>query len=112
MTLPDDGYDLILFIRMLLEIAHFQVQHSSQEYRDAVENYKEQRHKVSHLKKMVKGTKGFFKYKQIVDARNFTIEKIGRLETRSHRLSRRISQIEPTGWKEFLQVYTTILLHM
>lgn len=60
---------------------------------------------------MVKGTKGFVVFKQIVDARKFTIDKIGRLETRSRRLARRISQIEPTGWKEFLQVYTSIL-HM
>lgn len=36
--------------------------------------------------------------------RNFTKEKIERLEARSRRLTRRIRQIEPTGWKEFLQV--------
>ncbi|XP_078174311.1 DEAD/DEAH box helicase isoform X1 [Carex rostrata] len=85
-----------------------EVQILSQEYLDAVENYREQRRKVSNQKKMVKGTKGFLVFKQIVDARKFTIDKIGRLETRSRRLARRISQIEPTGWKEFLQISRVI----
>ncbi|KAJ1696081.1 hypothetical protein LUZ63_004593 [Rhynchospora breviuscula] len=85
-----------------------EVQHLSREYQVAVENFKEQRRKVSRLKKMVKGTKGFAEFKKIVDARNFTIDKIGRLEARARRLTRRISQIEPTGWKEFLQISKVI----
>jgi hypothetical protein len=44
--------------------------------------------------------------------RNFTKEKIERLEARSRRLTRRIMQIEPTGWKEFLQVIIYDFLYL
>lgn len=56
------------------------------------------------MKKTIKGTKGFKEFQKIIDMRNFTKEKIERLEARSRRLTRRLKQIEPTGWKEFLQV--------
>lgn len=56
------------------------------------------------MKKTIKSTKGFKEFQKIIDMRNFTKEKIERLEARSRRLTRRIKQIEPTGWKEFLQV--------
>lgn len=82
----------------------FQVRYLSQAYQDAVESYKEQRRKVSRLKKKITNTKGFKEFKKIIDMRNFTKEKIERLEARSRRLTRRLEQIEPTGWREFLQV--------
>ena len=56
------------------------------------------------MKKTIRSTKGFREFQKIIDMRNFTKEKIERLEARSRRLTRRIMQIEPTGWKEFLQV--------
>ncbi|RLM78407.1 DEAD-box ATP-dependent RNA helicase ISE2, chloroplastic [Panicum miliaceum] len=85
-----------------------EVERFSQEHQDAVECYKQQRRKVSHLKKTIKSTKGFKEFQKIIDMRNFTKEKIERLEARSRRLTRRIKQIEPTGWKEFLQISKVI----
>ncbi|KAL6911461.1 hypothetical protein ACP4OV_000266 [Aristida adscensionis] len=85
-----------------------EVERFSQEHQDAVECYKQQRRKVSQLKKTIKSTKGFKEFQKILDMRNFTKEKIERLEARSRRLTRRIRQIEPTGWKEFLQISKVI----
>ncbi|XP_040377451.1 DExH-box ATP-dependent RNA helicase DExH15 chloroplastic isoform X2 [Oryza brachyantha] len=81
-----------------------EVERFSHEHQDAVECYKQQRRKVSQLKKTIRSTKGFKEFQKIIDMRNFTKEKIERLEARSRRLTRRIRQIEPTGWKEFLQI--------
>ncbi|KAK2994386.1 hypothetical protein RJ640_029501 [Escallonia rubra] len=80
----------------------------SQAYHDAVECYKDQRNKVSRLKKKIARTEGFKEYKKIIDMTKFTEEKIRRLKSRSSRLIRRIEQIEPSGWKEFLQVSNVI----
>lgn len=76
----------------------------SEAYRDAVGRYKEQRSRVSQLKKKITNTKGFKEFKKIIDMTKFIKEKMERLNARSNRLSKRIGQIEPTGWKEFLQV--------
>ncbi|KAK8967906.1 hypothetical protein KSP40_PGU005431 [Platanthera guangdongensis] len=80
----------------------------SEEYIDAVKCYREQQTKVSRLKKKLTNTKGFRNFKRIMDMVNFNKEKIVRLEARSHRLTRRIKQIEPSGWKEFLQISKVI----
>ncbi|KAI4328322.1 hypothetical protein L6164_020684 [Bauhinia variegata] len=80
----------------------------SQAYIDAIERYKEQRNKVSRLKKKIARSEGFKEYKKIIDMAKFTEEKIKRLRTRSKRLTNRIEQIEPSGWKEFLQVSNVI----
>ncbi|XP_030553637.1 DExH-box ATP-dependent RNA helicase DExH15 chloroplastic [Rhodamnia argentea] len=80
----------------------------SQEFHDAVECYKAQRTKVARLKKKIARTEGFKEYKKIIDMTKFTEEKIRRLKTRSKRLINRIEQIEPSGWKEFLQVSQVI----
>lgn len=80
------------------------MKHWSVEYEDSVRCYKEQRRKVSRLKKKITNTKGFKEFKKVIDLTNFTKEKIERLEARSNRLVKRIEQIEPSGWKEFLQV--------
>lgn len=80
----------------------------SQPYLDAVECYKEQRNKVSRLKKRIARTEGFREYKKIVDMAKFTKEKIKRLKARSNRLISRIEKIEPSGWKEFLQISNVI----
>ncbi|KAJ6801389.1 DExH-box ATP-dependent RNA helicase DExH15 chloroplastic isoform X1 [Iris pallida] len=85
-----------------------EVRHWSQEYEDVVDSYKQQRSKVSRLKKKITSTKGFKEFKKIIDMTNFTKEKIERLEARSQRLVRRIEQIEPSGWKEFLQISKVI----
>lgn len=84
----------------------------SQGYQSAVQQYKEQRRKVSQLKKKVTSTSGFREFKKIIDATNFTKEKIKRLKARSDRLINRIKQIEPSGWKDFLQVIHTLVFFM
>ncbi|XP_061360795.1 DExH-box ATP-dependent RNA helicase DExH15 chloroplastic [Gastrolobium bilobum] len=80
----------------------------SQAYKDAIEHYKDQRNKVSRLKKKIARTEGYREYNKIIDAVKFTEEKIKRLKTRSKRLINRIEQIEPSGWKEFMQVSNVI----
>ncbi|KAK8579455.1 hypothetical protein V6N13_142666 [Hibiscus sabdariffa] len=82
--------------------------HMSQEYIESVEHYKEQRNKVSHLKKKIARTEGFQEYKKILDKAKFTEEKIKRLKTRSNHLINRMEKIEPSGWKEFLQISNVI----
>jgi len=56
------------------------------------------------LRKKIARTEGFKAYKKIIDKAKFTEEKIQRLKARSDRLMSRIEKIEPSGWKEFLQV--------
>ncbi|WOL06650.1 DExH-box ATP-dependent RNA helicase DExH15 chloroplastic isoform X1 [Canna indica] len=85
-----------------------EVANQSGEYHEIVGHYKEQRRKVSQLKKKITNTKGFKEFKKIIDATKFTKERIERLNSRSNRLSKRIAQIEPTGWKEFLQISKVI----
>ncbi|XP_068652054.1 DExH-box ATP-dependent RNA helicase DExH15 chloroplastic-like [Aristolochia californica] len=80
----------------------------SEAYNEAVNCYKEQRTKVSRLKKKIRSTDGFKEYKKIIDVTNFTKDKIKRLVARSERLTNRIEQIEPSGWKEFLQISNVI----
>lgn len=80
----------------------------SEPYLNAVELYKEQRNKVARLKKRIARTEGFKEYKKIIDVAKFTEEKIKRLKTRSKRLTNRVEQIEPAGWKEFLKISNII----
>ncbi|GER32299.1 helicase [Striga asiatica] len=80
----------------------------SETYRTAIELYKDQRNKVARLKKKIARTEGFKEYKKILDVAKFTEEKIRRLNVRSRRLATRIEQIEPSGWKEFLQISNVI----
>ncbi|XP_057774743.1 DExH-box ATP-dependent RNA helicase DExH15 chloroplastic isoform X2 [Salvia miltiorrhiza] len=80
----------------------------SEAYKNAVQCYKDQRNKVSRLKKKIARTEGFREYKKILDTAKFNEEKIRRLKARSLRLATRIEQIEPSGWKEFLQISNVI----
>ncbi|KAL9226282.1 hypothetical protein vseg_002113 [Gypsophila vaccaria] len=84
------------------------VSHISPAYVEAVECYKKQRNKVSHLKKRISRTEGFREYKRILDLAKLAAEKIRRLRNREKRLIDRIEQIEPSGWKEFLQISNVI----
>ncbi|CAK7332739.1 unnamed protein product [Dovyalis caffra] len=85
-----------------------EVLHMSHAYHDAVESYKDQRNKVARLKKKIARTEGFKEYKRILDWKNFTGDKIKRLQMRSNRLSERIQEIEPSGWKEFLKITNVV----
>ncbi|KAE8713531.1 DEAD-box ATP-dependent RNA helicase ISE2 [Hibiscus syriacus] len=82
--------------------------HMSQEYIESVEHYKEQRNKISRLKKKIARTEGFREYKKILDTARITEEKIKRLKARSNHLINRMEKIEPSGWKEFLQISNVI----
>ncbi|TKY69772.1 DEAD-box ATP-dependent RNA helicase ISE2 [Spatholobus suberectus] len=79
-----------------------------QDYKDAIERYKEQRNKVARLKKKIARSEGYKEYFKIIESVKFTEEKIKRLKNRSKRLINRIEQIEPSGWKEFMQVSNVI----
>ncbi|KAL6513817.1 DExH-box ATP-dependent RNA helicase DExH15 chloroplastic [Orobanche hederae] len=81
---------------------------STETYQTAIECYKDQNEKVSSLKKKIMCAKGFKEYKKIIDVAKFTEEKIRILKARSRRLTTRIEQIEPSGWKEFLQISNVI----
>ncbi|KAJ6981152.1 DExH-box ATP-dependent RNA helicase DExH15 chloroplastic [Populus alba x Populus x berolinensis] len=85
-----------------------EVLHMSQAYHDAVESYKDQRNKVARLKKTIARTEGFKEYKRILHWKNFTEDKIKRLKMRSNRLSERLQEIEPSGWKEFLKISNVV----
>ncbi|MBA0596484.1 DExH-box ATP-dependent RNA helicase DExH15 chloroplastic [Gossypium raimondii] len=85
-----------------------EVLHMSQAYIESVERYREQRNKVARLKKKIARTEGFREYKKILDTAKFTEEKIKRLKARSNHLINRMEQIEPSGWKEFLQISKVI----
>ena len=82
--------------------------HTLGAYHGAVEGYKQQRTKVARLKKKISRTEGFKEYKKVIDMTVLTEEKIKRLKARSRRLTNRIEQIEPSGWKEFLQISNVI----
>lgn len=85
-----------------------EVLHVSQEYIESVERYKEQRNKVARLKKKIARTEGFREYKKILGMAKFTEDKIKRLKARSNHLINRMEKIEPSGWKEFLQISNVI----
>ncbi|KAL5100417.1 hypothetical protein RYX36_004744 [Vicia faba] len=80
----------------------------SQAYKDVSEQYRGQRNKVARLKKKMSRTEGYKEYNKILDAAKFVEEKIKQMKTRSKRLTNRIEQIEPSGWKEFMQVSNVI----
>lgn len=82
--------------------------HMSPAQLEAIECYRKQRNKVSHLKKKITRTEGFKEYKKIVDLAKVTVGKIRRLKSREKRLIDRIERIEPSGWKEFLQISNVI----
>ncbi|EPS65229.1 increased size exclusion limit 2, partial [Genlisea aurea] len=85
-----------------------EVLESSEAYQNAIESYRDQRSKVSRLKKRIARSEGFREYKKILDDAKFVEEKIRRLKSRARRLTTRIEQIEPSGWKEFLQISNVI----
>ncbi|ESQ28215.1 hypothetical protein EUTSA_v10018027mg [Eutrema salsugineum] len=85
-----------------------EVLHMSQEYDNAAEQYKEQRSKVSRLKKRISRSAGFREYKKILENAKLTVEKMKRLKARSRRLINRLEQIEPSGWKDFMRISNVI----
>ncbi|XP_031480170.1 DExH-box ATP-dependent RNA helicase DExH15 chloroplastic [Nymphaea colorata] len=85
-----------------------EVQEISPTYSQALESYTDQRSKVKRLKKKLMNSRGYKEYKRIIDIASVTREKIERLKDRSNRLISRIQQIEPSGWKEFVQVSNVI----
>ncbi|CAK9235184.1 unnamed protein product [Sphagnum troendelagicum] len=64
----------------------------------------DQRKLVSKLRKQLRATQGHRETKLLMGLQKMQIEKISRLQAKTARISARISQMQPTGWKEFLQV--------
>jgi hypothetical protein len=71
----------------------------------------DQRKLVSKLRKQLRATQGHRETKLLMGLQKMQIEKISRLQAKTARISARISQMQPTGWKEFLQVVKSHFQH-
>eukprot|EP01018_Ginkgo_biloba_P002355 Gb_35993 [translate_table: standard] len=76
----------------------------SQAYIELHRLYIEHKKGVSNLKKRIVRTRGYKEFQKLLQKNKLQKEKIERLKAKSNRLSARINQIEPTGWRDFLQV--------
>lgn len=59
---------------------------------------------LEKLNKMLKLTQGFRKYKLLLDLHQKRKEKIANLLSTASTLACRMKQLQPSGWKDFLQV--------
>lgn len=64
----------------------------------------QERKQIAQLRKKLKMTIGYKENQQLVVLQRSRFEKIARLKQKANRLATRISQMAPSGWKEFLQV--------
>ncbi|CAM6115193.1 unnamed protein product [Calypogeia fissa] len=64
----------------------------------------EKKKEISLLRKSLKRTLGYKEKHQLVVLQKSRLEKIARLQDKAAKISKRIKQMAPSGWKEFLQV--------
>lgn len=64
----------------------------------------QKRKEISTLRKSLKRSQGYKEKHQLVVLQKSRLEKIARLQDKAARISHRIKQMAPSGWKEFLQV--------
>jgi hypothetical protein len=76
----------------------------SQAYIESHRIYREHKKAVSVFKKRLKRTRCYQEFQRLSDMNKVQKEKIDRLKVKSNRIKGRIGQIEPTGWREFIQV--------
>lgn len=69
-----------------------------------------QRKEVAKLRKKLKLTQGHEESKIVVGLQKQRLEKLQWLRSKAARISTRINQMQPSGWKEFLQVLLCPLL--
>lgn len=66
--------------------------------------YKKQRKKISRIKTEMRGTRASREHQQALGMEKLKEAKIAELEKKKSQMLKRISQMQPSGWKEFLQV--------
>lgn len=64
----------------------------------------DRRKEASKLRKKLKQTQGYRESRKLVDLQRSRFDKLQRITAKANRISNRISQMQPSGWKEFLQV--------
>lgn len=64
---------------------------------------------LAKLNKKLKLTQGFRKYKLLLDLQQKRKDRIANLQTMASTLASRMKQLQPSGWKDFLQV--SVCLH-
>lgn len=75
----------------------------SQAYLESQRIYREHKKAVSVFKKKLRRTRCYQEFQRLSDMNKVQKEKINRLKVKSNRIKGRIGQIEPTGWREFIQ---------
>lgn len=75
----------------------------SEAYIESQRIYREHKKAVSIFKKRLKRTRCYQEFQRLSDMNKVWKENIDRLKVKSNRIKGRIGQIEPTGWKEFIQ---------
>jgi hypothetical protein len=64
----------------------------------------DQRKEASKLRKKLKGTQGYRESRKLLDLQRARLDKLKRTKAKANRIATRISKMQPSGWKEFLQV--------
>lgn len=64
----------------------------------------DQRKEASKLRKKLKATQGYRESRKLVDLHRSRLDKLLRTRAKASRIENRISKMQPSGWKEFLQV--------
>jgi len=59
---------------------------------------------LEKLNKKLKLTQGFRKYKLLLDLEQKRKDRIANLQSTASNLASRMKQLQPSGWKDFLQV--------
>lgn len=62
------------------------------------------RKEASKLRKKLKATQGYRESRKLVDLQRSRFDKLQRARAKAFRIENRISRMQPSGWKEFLQV--------
>lgn len=64
----------------------------------------DQRKEASKLRKKLKQTQGYKESRKLLEVQRSRLDKLQRTKAKASRINTRISQMQPSGWKEFLQV--------
>ncbi|KAG0579357.1 hypothetical protein M758_4G093800 [Ceratodon purpureus] len=62
------------------------------------------RKEASKLRKKLKGSQGYRESRRLLDLQRARWDKLQRTKAKANRIDNRISKMQPSGWKEFLQV--------
>ncbi|XP_057829348.2 DExH-box ATP-dependent RNA helicase DExH15 chloroplastic [Cryptomeria japonica] len=74
------------------------------EFIEAQRTYREGKKLINTFQRRLRSTEWYKEFQRLSDLNHVQKEKIERLKAKASRIKARISQIEPTGWRDFLQV--------